>query len=442
MPGLSMIPTDATVLPKLAATERTNRLLKLTQWWNYYDGDQKKFLKVRDGDPDCNTIVNLTARVVDQSVNFMVGTVPTFDLPGENKTQSETMLDAWLKVNDFEDFVNDLFVMAAVTGHAYVKLVKEENNVRPIVLDTGLVTAYWNPMDKSKPMAYMIMWTDSENNQVREDHVNLGASWEIRSYTGKGNEWTATGTQPWSYPFAQIIEWKNLPNPRGYYGKSDVEAVVNLNDAYNFRLSNTNKILYIHAHPRTIAFGVEKDQLQKTAIDGLWTIADKEARVENLEMESDLESSRANANDIKSDFFSDAQTVDLATVKDKAGALTNFGLKLLFTEALGKNAKKRRLAGRGLANLITCVGTLMGQMWNGVKVVWADPLPENKVEQVTNAKEEIAMKVSSRQTQSERLGYDWQRELKQMADEKQADTMDLGTMLMNNLRDANSGSGE
>lgn len=336
MPELSIIPTDAVILPKLAGTELTNRKLKISEWWDYYYGTQKKFLKVRENEPDCNVIVNLTARVVDQSVNFMVGTVPTFDLPGEDK-QSETILDAWLKVNDFEDFVNDLMTMAAITGHAFVKLVKEGDNIRPVVLDSSLVTVFWDPTDKTKAKAYMIAWTDSQNNQVREDHINLGSSWEIRSYTGKSDAWTMTNTQIWSYPFAQIVEWKNLPNPRGYYGKSDIENVIQLNDAYNFRLSNTNKILYIHAHPRTIAFGVGKDQLQKTAIDGLWSITDKDARVENLEMQTDLESSRANANDIKSDFFADSQTVDLSTVKDKAGALTNFGLKLLFTEALSKN---------------------------------------------------------------------------------------------------------
>lgn len=438
MPELFAIPNDAITLPKLAGTERTNRLLKITQWWNYYEGDQKKFLKIKDGDPDYNTIVNLCARVVDQSVNFMVGTVPTFEL--QNQTTSD-VLDAWLKVNDFEDFINDLMTMASVTGHAFVKLLKEDGqNVRPIVLDTSLVSVFWDPKDKSKAVAYMITWTDSQNNQIREDHVCLGETWEIRSFTGKGNEWASIGVTRWPYPFSQIVEWKNLPSPRGYYGKSDIESVVNLNDAYNFRLSNNNKILFIHAHPRTIAFGVGKDQLQKTAVDGLWSIPDANARVENLEMQSDLESSRLNAHEIKADFFSDSQTVDLAVVKDKAGSLTNFGLKLLFTEALAKNNKKRRLAGRGLANMLTCVGTLLGQSWDGVKVIWGDPLPENRVEQVSNAKEEIAMEISSRQTQSERLGYDWDREQKQIADEKAASATNLGALLMNNLRDANSGN--
>jgi hypothetical protein len=347
MPYLSSIPTDSTVLPKLGSAELVHRVLKNNLAWQYYDGEQKKFLKVKEGEIDHNIVVNLCARVVDQSVNFMVGSVPTFDLPGEDQN-SETILDAWLKANDFEDFINDLMIMSAITGHAFVKLLPDgAGNVRPIVLDSSLVTVFWDPGDKSKVLAYMIKWSNPDTTGFREDHINLGASWEIISYTGKGEEWTETGREFWQHPFAQIVDWKNLPNARGYYGKSDLDSVIPLNDAYNFRQSNTNKILYIHAHPRTIGVGLEKTQIEKTSIDGLWTIPEG-ADLKNLEMQSDLESSRANANDIKADFFSDSQTVDLAVVKDKAGSLTNFGLKLLFTEALSKNNKKRRLAGRGV----------------------------------------------------------------------------------------------
>jgi hypothetical protein len=325
--------------------------------------------------------------------------------------------------------------MSSITGHAFVKLLPDgEGNVRPIVLDSSLVTVFWAPTDKKKVMAYMVKWNNPDTTGYREDHINLGSSWDIISYTGKSEEWTETSRLPWQHPFAQIVDWKNLPNARGYYGKSDLDSIIPLNDAYNFRQSNTNKILYIHAHPRTIATGVEKDQIQKTSIDGLWTIPEN-ADLKNLEMQSDLESSRANANDIKADFFSDSQTVDLAVVKDKAGSLTNFGLKLLFTEALSKNNKKRRLAGRGLANLITNVGALLGKNWEGVKVVWSDPLPENKVEQIQNAKEVVAMKLASKETESTRLGYDWEKEKERIAKEKQAEANNLGKMIMDNLRD-------
>lgn len=442
MPAYTALPYQANTLPDLARAEYTTRMQLIEERWRYYDGLHRKYLKTRDGEPDYNTITNLCARVVDQSVNFLVGTLPKFDLPGEDET-AQALLDAWLEINDAEDFLNDLATMASVSGHAYVKLVlePERRNVRPVVLDSALVVAYWKPDDKTQVRAYMILWSEGEGRSMREDHVqsDSGTAWEVIRYQGDGQSWTEIGRTIWPYPFAQIVDWKNLPSPRGYYGKSDLDGVISLNDAYNFRQSNTNKILYIHAHPRTLAFGVSRDEIKASAVDGLWLIEDKESRVENLEMQTDLVSSRANAEDIKSDFFSDSQTVDLSTVKDKAGALTNFGLKLMFAEALAKNTKKRRLFGRGLSDLVYRVGAVLGFDWAGVTVNWPDPLPENTVEQVGNAKEVISMGVSSRQTQAERLGYDWEKESQRIADERKAGAMQLGQVLADQFREEDDG---
>lgn len=443
--------SDLDEFSKRASAELLERRLNYSQWWDYYEGRQKKFLKTREGEPDYNVVVNLCARVVDQSVNFMVGTAPSFDLPGDSEDVqvAEALLQAWCDLNDWGEFLTDLMTTSAVCGHAFVKLIHEPElgNVRPVVLDPALVCVFWEATDKSRVRGYSIQWSDVVSGQVvawREDHrQNQAGGWDVLTYVsnGQAGQWTLQGESVWPYPFPQVADWKNLPNPRGYYGRSDIERVISQNDAYNFRQSNTNKILYIHAHPRTVGIGVDKTEIAKTGIDGFFTIPEG-ASVQNLEMQSDLESSRKHADDTKADFFSDAQTVDLSTVKDKAGALTNFGLKLMFAEALAKNDKKRMLAGRGLAELARRVGVVLGFAWDGATVVWSDPLPANRVEQVANAKEEIAMGISSRQTQSERLGYDWEREEQRIAAEKSAQQAAMSEMLLSGLRDAGGGAGQ
>jgi len=445
MPALTKSIADARTLIDLAMTERTPRMVDISTYWDYYEGRHKKWLKVREGEPDYNVIINLCARVVNQSVNFMVGSLPQFEIQrvqgqtSEKDDVAEALVAQWMDENDFEDFVNDLMTMAAVSGHAIVKLIHEPEklNVRPVVLDPSLVTIYWSPEDKSKVLAYMILWQISSDRQMREDHIYIRESnaWEVVQYEGFGSDWVEISRMAWPYPFAQLVDWKNLPNPRGYYGRSDIETAMALNDAYNFRVSNTSKILWVHAHPRTLAFGVDKNGISGTAIDGLWLVPDVNARIENLEMTSDLESSRMNAHEVKSDLFSDAETVDLSSVKDKAGQLTNFGLRLMFAEALAKNAKKRRLAGRGLVEMMRRVGALLGQNWESIKIVWADPLPENMVERVSIAKESIAMGVTSRQTESERLGNDWERERERMAEERAESALNLGQSIADSLRD-------
>ncbi len=443
MPGLNSFPINADVLPKLAGVERPQRMLEMAQRWDYYDGQHKKFLKQREGEPDYNVIVNLCRRVVEQSVSFLAGERPQFDLPGESEEieAQEAVLNAWLDAHDVEEWLPDLLTTSAVTGHAFVKLIPDaaRDDVRMIALDPMLVSAFWKADDKSQTVGYMIWWEEVVDNQVvsyREDHLlDERGVWVIIHYRGSGDSWVEQGREDWPYPFAQIVDWKNLPNPRGYYGRSDLSGMLSLNDAYNFRQSNTNKILYIHAHPRTMAFGVQMGDIQKTAIDGFWAIPNPEARVENLEMQSDLESSRKQAEDMKADFFNDAQMVDVSSVKDKVGALTNFGLRLMFAEALAKNRRKRTLAGRGLAEMVRRAGVMLGVNWDGCKVGWQDPLPDNIIEEISVAKETIGMGISSRQTQSEKMGYDWERESQRMADEQAQRDARLGDMLLEGMQD-------
>ena len=448
MPGIraELIGTGNTdELVRLASHELSARRARFDELWAYYEGQQRKYLKVREGEPDYNVIVNLCARVIDQSVNLLLGEAPQFDLEGNDQSTAQDELNGWMDTADLEEFLIDLFTMAGVTGHAFVKLQPGEDGLtRPVALDAGLVSVFWDARDKSEVLGYMILWSEGGKETYREDHwrAENGQSWEVVFYEGNGRDWIEQSRETWPYPFAQIVDWKNLPNPRGFYGRSDIEKVIGLNDAYNFRVSNTNKILYIHAHPRTIGFGVRKSDVQATSIDGFWDIPDKDAKMQNLEMTSDLESSRRHAEEMKSDFFGDAQTMDLSTVKDKAGALTNFGLRLLFTEALAKNAKKRMAAGRGLSEMVRRSGTMMGKDWTGVTTVWADPLPENRTEQIANAKETIDMGVASKQTESEHLGYDWGREKAQMEEEQGASQARLGASLANALRGFDQGNAQ
>jgi hypothetical protein len=72
-----------------------------------------------------------------------------------------------------------------------------------------------------------------------------------------------------------------------------------------------------------------------------------------------------------------------------------------------------------------------------VKVVWSDPLPENKVEQIQNAKEIVAMKLASKETESTHLGYDWKKESERIDAETKAAQKNLGEIIMDNLRDKN-----
>jgi hypothetical protein len=142
-----------------------------------------------------------------------------------------------------------------------------------------------------------------------------------------------------------------------------------------------------------------------------------------MEMQSDLASSRQFVGDTRADMFDIARTSDINTVKDKIGALTNFGLRVLFKDELAKLTTKQLLYGELLRTVNERLLMLKG--YNGEQadpgaVVFGDPLPENDTEVITGLQADIAMGIVSKQTAAARRGYDWEAEQERIAAEQTA----------------------
>jgi hypothetical protein len=150
----------------------------------------------------------------------------------------------------------------------------------------------------------------------------------------------------------------------------------------------------------------------------------------NLEMESDLNSSMAMIQMLQSQFWSMHRGVDITSVRDRLGQLTNFGLKVLYADALDKLDTKRELYADGLARMNRYSLELMGKgADNTVALQWADPIPGNEKESAETEQVKLDIGVESKETAAGNLGLDWQQEQERMSEET-ADNEDLGTVLM------------
>jgi hypothetical protein len=254
--------------------------------------------------------------------------------------------------------------------------------------------------------------------------------------SGYNANWQLVSDVIWPYDFAPIVDWQNLPNYLGYYGKTDLTSL-EINDAINFTASNINMILKHHAHPKTIGTGVRNDQVKETAVQGFWSIESPDAKVYNLEMQSDLSASMNFLAFLRSEFFSQQRAVDAQSVKDKIGQLTNFGLRVLFSDAIQKNATKQLLYGYGIKELVYRSLILMGVSIdpNTIDVDFQDPMPVNDKENSERVKLELESGVISKKTASEQLGYDWEEQAAELAEEKQASSASLGNSLLNAMRE-------
>jgi hypothetical protein len=236
-----------------------------------------------------------------------------------------------------------------------------------------------------------------------------------------GREWVQTADQLWPYPWAQIVDWQNLPDPRRYYGQSDLQNPA-LNDAFNFVASNTQRIIRYHAHPRTIWTGFRAGEMSDTSVEAFWTISNPDAKVSNLEMQSDLASSMAFGQALQAQFWSEHRGFDMTSIKDRIGQLTNFGLRVLMSDALNKASTKRELYGLGLQEINRHALELLGYGADNVTAItWPTMLPENQTEQAQIQQMLLGMGVTSKATAAAALGLDWEQEQQRVEDESASD---------------------
>lgn len=438
MPGLVEYPEDPGKLDQLAADEVQERRKQIDAAWRYYEGNHKRPLKVKPGQPDDNVILNVCRKAIEQAVALLFGEPPGFEVG--NETLDERLAALWA-ANDPAILLHNLGLQGGLTGHVFVKLVPSlasgldtagrqptrPAGVKLVLLNPRLVTVWWKPDDMEKVTAYTVGW-EAGDTSYRQDMVNAGNAWLVRDLVReRGRAWELQAETRWGYPWAPVVEWQNMPDPEEYYGDPDLVRP-ELNDALNFLASNTMRILKFHAHPKTIGTGMRSSDVQATEVDGFWTVPNPDAQIANLEMESDLGSSLAFLQLLQGWFFSEHRAVDMQSFAADLGNITNFGLRTLYKDALDKLASKRALYGKGLADISERMLALTGAQGRPA-INWPDPLPFNDQEEIAGIQTEMALGLLSKQSAAGLRGRDWELEQQRIADET-VNEDDIGTRLL------------
>lgn len=426
MPGLMEYPMDKPgALDEAMSNEQTERRKAIDEAWAYYEGNHRRPLKVEPGQPDDNVILNVCRKAIEQAVALLFGEVP--GLESGDEAADET-LTALLAANDAPIFLHNLGLQGGLTGHCFVKIVpRKADPPRFILLNPRNVAVWWRPDDMEQVIAYTVNWQAGDVS-YRQDIINGGNSWLVRDLTReRGRQWEMDKEVIWGFPWAPVVEWQNMPDPEEYYGDPDLVRP-ELNDALNFLASNTMRILKFHAHPKTIGTGIRSTEVQATEVNGFWTVPNENAKISNLEMQSDLGSSMAFLTHMQQWFFSEHRAVDMASFAADMGNITNFGLQTLYKDALDKLQTKRALYGRGLMDISERALALMGVNVRP-SINWPAPLPFNDAEEIQGIQTEMALGILSKQTAAGLRGRDWELEQERMADEAVGEG-DIGTRLL------------
>jgi hypothetical protein len=413
------------------------RLSELERYADYYEGRAKKPIVSRMG-KDYNVLANLTGLIIDRSVAGLFGAGVQFDLPGEDDTEQAQYIDAVWSVSHKQKFITDLGQFGATFGTTYIKIVPDAltdrlGRVLPrlVNLNPSQMTIGTDPHDVERVVWYMVRYNVGDTGWREITERDENDTWTVRTEkTDKGGKWSVIDEYAWPWPFPPIAHEKNLPKAGSVYGQSDIEDVIGLQDDYNESRSNTKKILSYFAFPQRYVAG---GRLPRRVVNGqevidfepgkVFEFDDPQARIGAMEMQSDMASSRAFTDGIRLDMFDVARTSDVNTVRDKIGALTNFGLRVLFKDELAKLKTKQLLYGelfKTVNERLLLMAGYAGEAADPGEVVFGDSLPTNETEQIAALKEDLAMGIVSKQTAAARRGYDWEAEQERIAGEQAA----------------------
>ena len=434
-----------------ADTATRNRIERLAELRSYYDGLHKQQLRVKAGKFDDNLTINLCGLIVDKSVSALVGDPAdgrglTWTFPSEGETipkQISWINEQW-DANQREIFLHKNALIGAESGCPCVKIVPDGNgNFRLINVNPLLLTIETDPQDADKILEYCIRYIIQDNGRevaYREvtrpqQEEEPFTSWLVEtSRKVGGRRWEIVDSVNWEYPFPPLLHWQNLPATDSPYGRSDIDGILQIQDRYNFLVSNISKIIRLYAHPQRYGrnltaqmvngeVGVGPDELPFFNGDG---------EIVQLPPVGDLTGAVVFLQGLREAAFVLSREVDTLSLKDKVGAITNFALRVLYRDFLDKLGTKRMLYGAAYQELNRRLLVLGGYEPETCVINWPDPLPVNEVEEITALQADTEMGLVSKRTAQEMRGYDPDQEAERIAEEKQAGD-NAGALLLQNF---------
>lgn len=409
-------------------TEERKRQERWQDAWNAYFGDTPDTLKVKVNQPDDNVKINYARMIVNTGVSFLFGKPLQWELDSESdeRTPAEQWLDDCVRVNGGALLWQKLAINGAVCGHTFVKIVPGAGQYpRLILLSPEYVTVVCDPDDKDLVYRYVIQYTargkDGERVDTRQMIERDNNRWTIVDKRSiNGGEWQVIGESVWPYQWPPIIDCQNLPSPNEYYGIADIEEdVLGLNRVINFTMSNLQRIIRFHAHPKTWGSGFNAKEL-RAGVDETLIFTNPDASLHNLEMQSDLTSSIDYYQRLKEALHETACVPEVATGKlDNIGQLSGVALAILYQPILDRTEQKRLTYGALIVELFRRLLEMAGfGEQNLIVLTWPKLLPENRMEELQAALLAKELGVSS-DTLLREAGYDPDAEREKRDDDGQ-----------------------
>lgn len=394
----------------------------------YVSGIQKRTLKVDSGKTDDNVTVNVVGLIVDRQVSWLFGRGVDFDLPEEGDSPEQDYIDATWKANHKSTLLHKLAEHGALAGTAYIKIL-DGDDPRLIAIDPQFVTIDTDPEDVETVIRYTVAYSIGDIS-IKEVSDNTTGKWVVTKYTKRGNQPEQSEDMGWTYPFAPIVHCQNMPESDSVYGVPDIGAPeLALQDAINLVASNTNKAVRLHSAPQLWGNNLGS---MKEIIAGTNKIIDlgQAGSLSSIEMSEMVAASKFLQWLVKQ-LFNTTRTVDLNSISDRIGDVTNFQMQVIYEDTMTKLATKRELYGEMLTEVNRRLLVIGGfSNTDAGKINWPDIIPVNEVEETSSLQQDLNMGIVSKETVAMKRGYDYAQEQEKIAADKTNES-NIGAALLN-----------
>ena len=385
-----------------------------------YDGHHTLPLKARRGNND-NVILNWNKQHVDAMLAFLMPYMPTIELDENDTTDDEKLISSTWDANGDASLLYTLALYGSLCGQIYAVLT-EDDPVRIVPIDPDLIVSWVDESDNGRVLWYEQQWgmIEGDDSRVwRKDTVPIRNAqdeiirWEELIYRREGGEWKDTGDgYVWDYPLSPIVAASHMPRPGDYYGASELTPdLIALNDSGNYVASLINRILRFHSFPRPYLFGATlSEDAKRTEPGGMIDGLPIEARIDTIELQSDLASSRAHLIDLRNTYFRQARVIMPPGEIEAFKGVTILGIKATYMPMIMKNEILRRQYSQLIKGITRRILMLNGRDYDVNPVIeWGNALPIDEVAELQIIQAQVALGMS-KQTAFERLGLDYERE--------------------------------
>jgi hypothetical protein len=403
--------------------------------YSFYVGNPPAPLVRRSGEPDDNVLISLGRSLVDTGVAYLFGEDVPSTIAGEKAERPQDWLDECWRRNKRALTLQKLAQNGAVCGHVFVKIIPQgirtgagaANWPRIVVLDPQTVNVVTDDDDCDLVEQYIITLPkrDEEGDSRAAggdprrqviDRVSDGdgntTGWLLHDQRWVGGAWVTDLTTSWEWDFAPIVDCQNLPRPNDFWGEADLpDDVCSLLAQINRLASHHQKIVRVHAHPKTWARGMGTRTLD-LSIDSVIQMPSETAELRILEMQSDLSSTREFLTQL-SEYFAIVTRTPLVAmgVPDRQGAISGVALQIRFRPLVQKTEAKRRTYGDLIVELDRRL-LAIGGFGDGIltQLDWPELLPSDPLAERQTLVLDDGLGIVSKETLATKLGYDWETE--------------------------------